>query len=166
MSEKLTEEQKRKNLSDEVVKLRREGKVIIFECDELNIYDVKSLTNNQPVEGLLYDLNRDAVTCATWIAQSDDPVWVNNFASGVVIEYLHNDRAALQQKYDLLLSEVKAAMEEIEKVGKEKWKAYKEFHTGPYDEGYSDGADCCGDILRKHIKEELIPEAKEDKHVD
>lgn len=160
MSEKLTEEQKRKNLSDEVVKLRREGKVIIFECDELNIYDVKSLTNNQPVEGLLYDLNRDAVTCATWIAQSDDPVWVNNFASGVVIEYLHNDRAALQQKYDLLLSEVKAAMEEMRSYRKV-FKPLLGISTEAVgaDKAYEE----CFDILRRHIKEELIPEAKEGK---
>lgn len=59
--------------------------------------------------------------------------------------------AEIRKKYDLLLSRIQKAEEEIEQVGEEKWAAYKKNHTGPYDEGYSDGIDRCADIIRKHV---------------
>ncbi len=44
---------------------------------------------NQPIEGILYDLNRDEATCLAFV--DDDPTWVNNYASTQVIKYLVNE---------------------------------------------------------------------------
>lgn len=74
MSEKLTDEQKRIDLVDLI---RKEYK-----------------------EGLLYDLNRDMVTCLTWISQPDSEVWINNCASGIVIEYLCKQRDTLRAELE------------------------------------------------------------------
>lgn len=41
----------------------------------------------QPTGGLLYDLNRDQVTI---LSSLDDPKWVNDYASSMVIVELKN----------------------------------------------------------------------------
>lgn len=61
----------------------------------------------------------------------------------------------VKKDYADLLSRVKEARKEIEKVGTEKWKDYKQNHTGSYDEGYSDAADAFVSLLDR-----LVPEAK------
>ena len=50
-----------------------EGDMVVANLDEF----VK-----QPIEGLLYDLNRDKATILTFI---NDPKWVNDFAVSLVI---------------------------------------------------------------------------------
>jgi len=106
MSEKkeLTEEEKRKNLSDLIFKKRKEEKVILATIDGFIECDLDSLVNNQPVDGLLYDLNRDLVTCLNWVEHSDDIVWVNNAASGIVIEYMSKQIDTLRAKIEELES--------------------------------------------------------------
>ena len=42
---------------------------------------------NQPVDGLLYDLNRDEATIMTFI---DSEKWINDYACALVIRYLMN----------------------------------------------------------------------------
>ena len=41
----------------------------------------------QPLEGMLYDINRNAATILTLI---DDPKWVNDFALTKLLEYYYN----------------------------------------------------------------------------
>jgi hypothetical protein len=101
MSEKeLTEIEKRKNLSDLISKKRQEGKVILATIDGFMEADLENLVNCQPVDGLLYDLNRDLVTCLSWVEASEDIVWVNNAASGIVIEYMSKQIDALRSERD------------------------------------------------------------------
>jgi hypothetical protein len=59
--------------------------------DSLAEVSLEEAVYKQPVEGLLYGLNRDIVTCLSILENSDDPVWINNTATGIVIEYLHNE---------------------------------------------------------------------------
>ncbi len=75
-----------------------------------------------------------------------------------VIYNLKSDEELIIKLYmdkSALLSRVKEARKEIEKVGTEKWKDYKQNHTGSYDEGYSDAADAFVSLLDR-----LVPEAK------
>ena len=44
---------------------------------------------DQPIEGLLYDLNRGEETILA-LAKADNIQWVNNFAATQVIKYLYN----------------------------------------------------------------------------
>lgn len=41
----------------------------------------------QPLEGMLYDINRNTATILTFI---DDPKWVNDFALTKLLEYYYN----------------------------------------------------------------------------
>ena len=58
----------------------------VVEDTPITVHDIEKLVN-QPVEGLLYDLNRDEATILTWI---DDPKWINDYACAMVIRYLMN----------------------------------------------------------------------------
>lgn len=44
----------------------------------------------QPLEGMLYDINRDK---ATILANLKDPKWINDFALTVLLEYLTKNKA-------------------------------------------------------------------------
>ena len=41
----------------------------------------------QPLDGMLYDINRNAATILTFL---DDPKWVNDFALTKLLEYYYN----------------------------------------------------------------------------
>ena len=41
----------------------------------------------QPLEGMLYDINRNTATILTFI---DDPKWVNDFSLTKLLEYYYN----------------------------------------------------------------------------
>ena len=67
----------------------------------------------QPVEGLLYDLNRDPVTILTFI---NDPKWVNDYASMQVIRLLHNKVEELEHELEFFKSQNSAMSADIDKM--------------------------------------------------
>ena len=67
----------------------------------------------QPVEGLLYDLNRDPVTILTFI---NDPKWVNDYASMQVIRLLHNKVEELEHELEFIKSQNSAMSADIDKM--------------------------------------------------
>ena len=69
---------------DLVLEKEKQGKVVIATVDGYAEMDLDEIIK-QPLEGLLYDLNRDKATILTWI---DDIKWVNDFACMKVIEKL------------------------------------------------------------------------------
>lgn len=98
-NKELTEEQKRKNLVDEILKKRKEGKIIFSTFDGFMEAKIDEIINDQPVDGLLYDLNRDLATCLSWIQDPDSPIqWINNAACGIVIEYMAKEKEELKAK--------------------------------------------------------------------
>lgn len=101
MSEQLTNDEKKKKLSELIFAKKNEGKLIYYCIDSIVEADLKSICFDQPVDGLLWDLNRDIVTCLSLVEKSDDIVWINNTASGIVIEYLRNQYDALQHRLDI-----------------------------------------------------------------
>lgn len=64
----------------------KKGNVIISSFEGLAKMKLSEIVD-QPVEGLLYDLNRDPATILTFIK---DPKWVNDYACMQVIVYLKN----------------------------------------------------------------------------
>lgn len=107
MSEKLIEEKKRNDLVELIRKEYRSGRVVLSTIEGIVSYDIDALVS-QPVDGLLYDLNRDMVTCLAWISQPDsEHMWINNCASGIVIEYLCRQRDSLRAELDELKKSAK-----------------------------------------------------------
>ena len=69
---------------------------VLAECDKGNLVyaDIEGLKSikfedfiKQPLEGMLYDINRNAATILTFI---EDPKWVNDFALTKLLEYYYN----------------------------------------------------------------------------
>jgi len=74
----------KEKLRDLVLQKEKEGKIVLSTFDGLIEADLEEFIK-QPVEGLLYDLNRDRATVLTFI---DDPKWINDYAVGLVIAKL------------------------------------------------------------------------------
>ena len=67
-----------------VLSKEKEGKVVINTIEGLVSYNIEELIN-QPIGGLLYDLNRDRLTILTFIKEEK---WVNDYACMLVIKKL------------------------------------------------------------------------------
>ena len=61
--------------------------VIVFRTIEGLAKQELSEFVKQPIEGQLYDINRDMATCLAFI---DEPFGVNNFASMVLLRYYYD----------------------------------------------------------------------------
>ena len=77
-----------KTLKEIVLEAEKKNKVVIMTIHGPMSVDIDKFIS-QPAEGLLYDLNRDRITCLTWL---DDPkagkYWVNNHATMFVVTKL------------------------------------------------------------------------------
>lgn len=67
-----------------ILKEYNEGNIVLISHNGLVKHKLDDFVN-QPIEGLLYDLNRDEATILTFI---DDTKWVNDFACAKVIREL------------------------------------------------------------------------------
>lgn len=78
-----------KETLDLVREKEKEGKIVFHTIEGIVSADLEAIIE-QPAEGLLYDLNRDKVTCASFIAsdKDDSSPWLNNYATAMVIEKL------------------------------------------------------------------------------
>lgn len=105
-------------MSNSTVKLikdqEKEGRAVFLSFDGLHSVDVEAWIQ-QPVDGLLYDLNRDRVTAITWLAEGDgervlekNHRWVNNYAVALVIRALKAKidelEKALEEEHDSNMS--------------------------------------------------------------
>lgn len=79
---------------EDIIKESKKGNIIIAGLEGLSIIKLDEIIE-QPVEGLLYDLNRDEATIRTFIKKGD-PKWVNDYASIQVIIALKNKLDALE----------------------------------------------------------------------
>lgn len=75
-----------KDIKEIVLNARKEGKVVILTSDGFRTIPLEELVE-QPIEGLLYDLNRSEEVILNFM---DDPKWINDFACVQVIRYLKN----------------------------------------------------------------------------
>lgn len=71
-------------LRDRVLEEGRQGNVVFATLDGYAVAPLDEFVQ-QPVEGILYDLNRLPEVVLTFI---DDPKWVNDFAVQMVIKRL------------------------------------------------------------------------------
>lgn len=72
-----------------ILERKAEGKLVFFDgIGRLVSCPIEEMCD-QPIEGLLYDLNRGEETILA-LAKADNIQWVNNFAATQVIKYLYN----------------------------------------------------------------------------
>jgi hypothetical protein len=83
------------DIKEVVLAERKKGNVVIRTLP--GQFGINSLNDivEQPVDGLLYDLNRSEEVVLTFI---DDPKWVNDFAVAQVIRKLVEQRDALRKE--------------------------------------------------------------------
>ena len=74
------------SMMDFVREQEKQGRVVYQCLDEIMSANLDAFVR-QPTEGLLWDLNRDKLTCLTWIKRVKTG-WVNNYAVALVIEKL------------------------------------------------------------------------------
>ena len=96
------------NIKDLVLRMRDENKVVITWVEGMLSMDLDEMLDNQPIEGVLYDLNRLPEVALTFMEK--DIKWVNDFAVSMVITRLHERCVAKDARIAELeeqLSEVK-----------------------------------------------------------
>jgi hypothetical protein len=83
----------REKYRDLVLKEYKKGNIVYAGIEGLMIIPL-NIFLKQPIEGILYDLNRDEPTVLTWI---DNTKWVNDFAVCKVIRELKKQVEELQK---------------------------------------------------------------------
>jgi len=71
-------------LKETILKKSGEGKLVFYGLDMLMEADVDTFIK-QPLDGILYDLNRSPEVILTFI---DNPKWINDYAVYLVIKKL------------------------------------------------------------------------------
>lgn len=81
---------------DAVLKQYQKGNIVVIGAEEEEVYDLKQFIK-QPIEGILYDLNRGEEVILTFIKERK---WVNDFASTKVIRALKEENELLKKKIE------------------------------------------------------------------
>ncbi len=87
---------KKESLKDLVLRLEKENQIVIMTFEGPMSMDLDEAIDNQPIDGLLYDLNRDAATVITHI--DNNPKWINDYAVQLVIKRLKERLDKLEKK--------------------------------------------------------------------
>ena len=82
------------SIKNKILKEYKKGNIVVAGIDGLQGMPIKEFIK-QPVEGMLYDLNRDEVTVLTFI---DNPKWVNDYAVSKVIVALKKRIKELEEQ--------------------------------------------------------------------
>ena len=72
----------------------KKGNIVFRSIEGLHRQKIEEFVR-QPIEGQLYDINRDIATCLAFI---DEPMGVNNFASMVLLRYYYDKCMRLEEK--------------------------------------------------------------------
>ena len=83
-SKKVGKKEKQRNLWQFIHDKAENGEIVVMTLEGLGSMNMDNFFC-QPVDGMLYDLNRDEVTISTFL---DDVKWVNDYAATLVIRRL------------------------------------------------------------------------------
>ena len=84
----------RKSVCDWVLAEWDKGNLVYADVDGLKSIKFEEFIK-QPLDGMLYDINRNIATILTFI---DDPKWVNDFALVKLLEYYYNRCDEMEKK--------------------------------------------------------------------
>jgi hypothetical protein len=82
------------NIKNIILEEYKKGNVVVSGFDGLSIMKLEEIIK-QPVDGLLYDLNRNEAVILTFLP---DPKWINDYASSQVIKALKKRIDELESK--------------------------------------------------------------------
>lgn len=80
------ETKEKENLKGLILDAYKEGYVVFATIEGLRKQRFEDFIK-QPLEGMLYDINRNTSTILSFL---DDPKWVNDFALTKLLEYYYN----------------------------------------------------------------------------
>ena len=80
------EQKESESIKDKVLAEWDKGNLVFADFEGLKSIKFEDFIK-QPLDGMLYDINRDLATILTYI---DDPKWVNDFALTKLLEYYYN----------------------------------------------------------------------------
>lgn len=102
-------------LLDKILKLQADNKIAFMTMDGLHSIDIADF-DNQPLEGKLYDLNRDRGTLYSMANEGKNKRWVNDLAMVYFIEYWGERIEKQRQEIVNLKSEINLSYKEVEKL--------------------------------------------------
>jgi len=94
MAQKNKIEKPEEKLRDIVLKEYKNGNIVISDFDGIKTANLDEIMN-QPLDGLLYDINRSEAVILTFI---DDLKWVNDYALVKVVRRLHAELESLKKE--------------------------------------------------------------------
>jgi len=80
------EQKEIETIRDKVLSEWDKGNLVFADTEGLKSIKFEEFIK-QPLDGMLYDINRDTATILTFL---DDPKWVNDFALTKLLEYYYN----------------------------------------------------------------------------
>jgi len=80
------EQKELESIKDKVLSEWEKGNLVFADFEGLKSINFDDFIK-QPLDGMLYDINRNLATILTFI---DDPKWVNDFALTKLLEYYYN----------------------------------------------------------------------------
>ena len=90
------------SIRDKVLAEWVKGNLVYADIEGLKSIKLEEFIK-QPLEGMLYDINRNTATILTFL---DDPKWVNDFALTKLLEYYYNKCNSLKKENKLLEDEL------------------------------------------------------------
>lgn len=93
-----------KEILDKIIELKKVNKIVFMTEEGLMTSNIEDIIN-QPIEGLLYDLNRDDATLST-MANSKSLRWVNDMALVNVLKFIYNENINLKKEVEDLKLEL------------------------------------------------------------
>lgn len=93
-----------KEILDKIRELKKVNTIVFMTEEGLMTCDIEKIIS-QPIEGLLYDLNRDDATLAT-MANSKSLRWVNDMALVNVLKFIYNENINLKKEVEDLKLEL------------------------------------------------------------
>lgn len=83
-------------LFDLILSERKKGFIVFQTIEGLQKCELSKFVQ-QPIEGQLYDLNRDMATCLSFL---DEPTWINNLSCNTLLTYYYERCKELENKLE------------------------------------------------------------------
>ena len=91
------------SIKEKILTEYKKGNIVVSSFDGLHISELKEIIK-QPVDGLLYDINRNESVILTFI---DDPKWVNDYASTQILRELKKQLENMTLKYEKCINTIR-----------------------------------------------------------
>ena len=116
----------KKKCSELVLEEREKGNVVFLALDRFRSAPTKDIVA-QPVDGLLWDLNREEETALTFMDRDGMVHWVNNFAVALVIRELKAQLSQLEAENEALRYKAQQVVDGIRGGGFDKFSGYGDY---------------------------------------